>query len=240
MAKPNSKTAGQKQPESRRGKSRYEAQTRSARVILPERPPREVDNEIVAILLGADPTQIGVTGSPQRSEPPADNSAQAASQSPDLQISQALPFPADQALGPMATATAPARKSTRRVLQAAPAHAGASRDLKVGAQQKSVQQPIDQPITSFEDFTARWRHGLRKGQFKVCEALYQKTYALGTTECSTSFAELARLSGLKMRQCFNIISQLEALGFIERNRSLATSNKKDQGSTIRFHLLPNK
>lgn len=240
MAKPNSKTVGQKQPESRRGKSRYEAQTRSARLILPERPPREVDNEIVAILLGADPTQLAITSSPERSEPAADNSAQAASQSPDRQLSQALPCPADQALGPAATAPAASRKSTRRVLQAAPAHAGASRAIEISAQQKSRQQLIDQPISSFEDFTARWRHGLRKGQFKICEALYQKTYAIGTTECSTSFAELARLSGLKMRQCFNIISQLEALGFIERKRSLATSNKKDQGSTIRFHLLPNQ
>jgi hypothetical protein len=73
---------------------------------------------------------------------------------------------------------------------------------------------------------------------KICEVLYQKTYAVGQTECVTSFSELGRLSGLQMRQCFNIIAQLEALRFVERARSSSTSNKKDQGSVIRFHLYP--
>jgi hypothetical protein len=49
---------------------------------------------------------------------------------------------------------------------------------------------------------------------------------------------LGRLSGLKMRQCFNIIAQLEALKFVERAKSESTSNKKDQGSIIRFFLFP--
>lgn len=108
-----------------------------------------------------------------------------------------------------------------------------------------VAAPATQPlvsrevtISSFEEFAKQWKHGLRKGQFKICEILYQKTYAAGRTECVTSFSELGRLSGLKMRQCFNIIAQLEALRFIERSRSESTSNKKDQGSVIRFHLYP--
>jgi hypothetical protein len=93
-------------------------------------------------------------------------------------------------------------------------------------------------ISSFEEFAERWRHGLRKGQLKICEVLYQKTYAVGQTECVTSFSELGRLSGLKMRQCFNVIAQLEALKFVERARSEGSSNKKDQGSVIRFYLYP--
>ena len=93
-------------------------------------------------------------------------------------------------------------------------------------------------ISSYDEFAERWKHGLRKGQLKVCEVLYQKTYALGTAECITSFSELGRLSGLKMRQCFNIIAQLEALKFVERAKSESTSNKKDQGSIIRFFLFP--
>jgi DNA-binding MarR family transcriptional regulator len=96
----------------------------------------------------------------------------------------------------------------------------------------------DGTISSFEEFAERWKHGLRKGQLKICEVLYQKTHAVGQTECVTSFSELGRLSGLKMRQCFNVIAQLEALRFVERSRSEATSNKKDQGSVIRFHLYP--
>ena len=93
-------------------------------------------------------------------------------------------------------------------------------------------------ISSFDEFAERWKHGLRKGQLKICEVLYEKTYAVGRTECVTSFSEIGRLSGLKMRQCFNIIAQLEALKFVERSRSTDTSNKKDQGSVIRFYLFP--
>ncbi|MDQ3257408.1 MAG: hypothetical protein M3R15_26580, partial [Acidobacteriota bacterium] len=96
----------------------------------------------------------------------------------------------------------------------------------------------DLTISSFADFAERWKHGMRKGQLKVCEVLYQKTYALGEIECITSFSEMGRLSGLKMRQCFNIIAQLEALKFVQRAKSEATSNKKDQGSIIRFLPFP--
>jgi hypothetical protein len=103
---------------------------------------------------------------------------------------------------------------------------------------QGVEDSPDVSVSSFEEFAERWKHGLRKGQLKICEVLYQKTYAIGQTECVTSFSELGRLSGLQMRQCFNIISQLEALRFVERSRSSATSNKKDQGSLIRLHLYP--
>jgi hypothetical protein len=96
----------------------------------------------------------------------------------------------------------------------------------------------DGSVSSFEEFAERWKHGLRKGQLKICEVLYQKTYAVGQIECVTSFSELGKLSGLQMRQCFNVIAQLEALRFVERSRSSDTSNKKDQGSLIRFHLYP--
>jgi hypothetical protein len=110
------------------------------------------------------------------------------------------------------------------------------RSAAASAEQIKAQEPA---ITTFDEFVERWKHGLRKGQLKVCEVLYQKTYALGATECVTSFSELGRLSGLKMRQCFNIIAQLEALKFVERAKSEDTSNKKDQGSIIRFYLFPN-
>jgi hypothetical protein len=111
----------------------------------------------------------------------------------------------------------------------------ASKSSIIHAENAPVQ---DLAISSFEEFAERWKHGLRKGQLKVCEVLYQKTYALGAAECVTSFSELGRLSGLKMRQCFNIIAQLEALKFVERAKSETTSNKKDQGSILRFFLFP--
>jgi hypothetical protein len=237
MAKPTDKAASQKQPESRRGKSRYETPPRPARVVLPERPPREVDNEIVSILLGGNPADLGIPKPEEDSKAFSVGSPLPANQPADLPASEEIPFPASEKI-----AFPPISPNTRKPAQRVPPPTAYRSDASVKpvTRQKESQQSGDQQIVSFEDFVNRWRHGLRKGHFKVCEVLYQKTYAIGTTECITSFSELARLSGLKMRQCFNIISQLEALGFVERNRSLTSSNKKDQGSLIRFHLFPKK
>lgn len=91
---------------------------------------------------------------------------------------------------------------------------------------------------AFQSFVERWKHALRKGQLKMCEVLFQKTYAQGRNDCETSYSELSNLTGLTMRQCFNVMGQLEALRFIERY-SLGTGwNKKGQGSKIIFYLFP--
>lgn len=275
MPKSTQKPAGADQPANQRGKSRFGTSGRPARVVLPERPPRAVDNEIVSILLGADPaalvTQTEVVTSPVTAEP--------AGASPSL-----IPVEASAALGadpveaepaPVAdlgattgyTKSAPADHTTVEIAALKPgisvptdtaaplpppsevAAPSTARGRRVASDTRArpaverltsaAQEFIGEgPVPSFEDFLERWKHGLRKGQLKVCEVLYQKTYAVGRTECVTSFAEIGRLSGLKMRQCFNIIAQLEALRFVERSRSASTSNKKDQGSVIRFHLYP--
>src|SRR4051812_665567 len=71
MAKQSGKVAADKQTESHRGKSRFAVQPRSNRVVLPDRPPRQVDNEIVSILLGGDPASLSaveVPGSPASQE----------------------------------------------------------------------------------------------------------------------------------------------------------------------------
>lgn len=279
MPKSSQKTAGPDQPANQRGKSRFGTSGRPARVVLPQRPPRAVDNEIVSILLGADPAALATQAEGVNSDAPAAPAA----------VSPAL---TDEALAP------PAARLSNVPNEAEPTSAG-NLDVTVGHGQgpahdhrivedtrltadamvpveapvatlpapeasappparprrasstPSVRRPPegvtpavqglvtrDAVVTSFEEFAERWRHGLRKGQLKICEVLYQKTYAVGRTECVTSFSELGRLSGLKMRQCFNIIAQLEALRFIERSKSESTSNKKDQGSVIRFHLYP--
>ena len=92
------------------------------------------------------------------------------------------------------------------------------------------------PKGPFEEFRARWKPFLRKGQLKICEVLYEKTHAIGHTNCTTSFSELAVLSGLKLRQCFNIISQLEEMGLVERFRLAKGSNKVHAGSTFHFYF----
>ncbi|MGB8509188.1 MAG: hypothetical protein WCD76_12445 [Pyrinomonadaceae bacterium] len=275
MAKTSEKVAADKQPESQRGKSRFGVQPRSNRVVLPDRPPREIDNEIVSILLGGDPTSLAAPIAEESTSPVATvpTSHSKADIAPSLQdrrqddkptvsdkadITQQVEVASssepsqvsvtDSQTSISSVSDTPSRRSLSKVEVASPVpvrgvsgrgtsltHSTAARSSGLTSENTQAQ---DLTITSFEDFAERWKHGMRKGQLKVCEVLYQKTYALGETECVTSFSELGRLSGLKMRQCFNIIAQLEALKFVERAKSENTSNKKDQGSIIRFFLFP--
>jgi hypothetical protein len=91
-------------------------------------------------------------------------------------------------------------------------------------------------VDSFEDFAKRWAPILRSGQMSVCRILYEMTYVLGQTECFTSMPKLAAAAGLRERQCYNIIAQLELLGFIERPDIYNTPTKK--GTVFRLYLSP--
>jgi hypothetical protein len=89
---------------------------------------------------------------------------------------------------------------------------------------------------SFGDFSKRWAPILRSGQMSVCRALFDLTYEVGETECFTSMPKLAAAAGLKERQCYNVVAQLELLGFIERPEIFNTPNKK--GTVFRLFLSP--
>lgn len=89
---------------------------------------------------------------------------------------------------------------------------------------------------SFGDFSKRWSPILRSGQMSVCRVLFEMTYALGQIECFTSMPKLATAAGLKERQCYNVVAQLELLGFIERPDIYNTPTKK--GTVFRLYLSP--
>jgi hypothetical protein len=97
---------------------------------------------------------------------------------------------------------------------------------------------VGAPIRSFDEFKARWKPVLRKGQLKICEVLFEKSHALGQDHCYTSYPQLSALSGLQERQCYNLLGQLEALGFIHRERVTKGSNKLNAGSKIILYLSP--
>ena len=90
--------------------------------------------------------------------------------------------------------------------------------------------------TLFGDFSRRWSPILRSGQMSVCRALFEMTYEIGQTECFTSMPRLAAAAGLKERQCYNVVGQLELLGFIERPEIFNTPTKK--GTIFRLFLTP--
>jgi len=92
-----------------------------------------------------------------------------------------------------------------------------------------------QPMT-FAEFSKRWSPILRSGQMGVCRALFEMTYEAGLAECFTSMPRLAEAAGLKERQCYNVVSQLELLGFIERPEIFNTPTQK--GTVFRLNVEP--
>jgi|SRR5215213_392905 len=130
----------------------------------------------------------------------------------------------------------PAKKDTgvsRRVsiaVQNTPAQAITG----VGASTTSAPKIIGE--VSFGDFSKRWAPILRSGQMSVCRALFDLTYGAGLSECFTSMPRLATAAGLKERQCYNVVAQLELLGFIERPEIFNTPTKK--GTVFRLFLTP--
>jgi hypothetical protein len=70
----------------------------------------------------------------------------------------------------------------------------------------------------------------------VCRALFEMTYEQGRTECFTSMPKLAEAAGIKERQCYNVVGQLELLGFIERPDIFNTPTQK--GTIFRLYMEP--
>ncbi|MET0626402.1 MAG: hypothetical protein ABW250_25940 [Pyrinomonadaceae bacterium] len=95
---------------------------------------------------------------------------------------------------------------------------------------------VESSTTDFAEFSRRWSPILRSGQMGVCRALFEMTYEVGQTECFTSMPKLAEAAGLKERQCYNVVGQLELLGFIERPEVFNTSTQK--GTIFRLYPEP--
>lgn len=122
-------------------------------------------------------------------------------------------------------------QSSKNVMHNTPAQSIAGVGGAVTA--RSAPAPSKVTAYSFGDFSKRWSPILRSGQMSVCRVLFEMTYAVGQTECFTSMPKLAAAAGLKERQCYNVVAQLELLGFIERPEIFNTPTKK---GTI-FHLF---
>jgi hypothetical protein len=108
--------------------------------------------------------------------------------------------------------------------------------ISAGAVRHLDEQANEGNADSFEDFAKRWTLILRSGKLSVCRILFEMTYAIDQTEYFTSMPKLAAAAGLKERQCYNIVAQLELLGFVERTEIYNTSSKK--GTLFRLHLSP--
>jgi hypothetical protein len=125
-------------------------------------------------------------------------------------------------------------QSTATVAQNTPAQniAGVSRADTV----QPAAAPVKVAEISFAEFSKRWSPILRSGQMSVCRVLFEMTYEAGLAECFTSMPKLAAAAGLKERQCYNVVAQLELLGFIERPEIFNTPIKK--GTVFRLFLSP--
>ena len=133
----------------------------------------------------------------------------------------------------------------RRIAGVAPSTNTSTRDSTPAQNIAGVSKPDTARTTpapdkvtpvSFGEFSKRWSPILRSGQMSVCRVLFEMTYEAGLSECFTSMPKLAAAAGLKERQCYNVVGQLELLGFIERPEIFNTPTKK--GTIFRLFLTP--
>lgn len=130
----------------------------------------------------------------------------------------------------------PAKKSTGVAKRTNVAALNTPAQGVAGVSASATPAPQAAGEASFGDFSKRWSPILRSGQMSVCRALFDLTYGAGLTECFTSMPKLAAAAGLKERQCYNVVAQLELLGFIERPEIFNTPSKK--GTVFRLFLTP--
>ena len=147
---------------------------------------------------------------------------------------EALTKPAPQTRATPAKRIAGVRQSSSTAVRSTPAQniAGVVRPDTAG----SASAPGKVADVSFGEFSKRWSPILRSGQMSVCRVLFDMTYGAGQAECFTSMPKLAVAAGLKERQCYNVVAQLELLGFIERPEIFNTPTKK--GTVFRLFLSP--
>jgi len=145
---------------------------------------------------------------------------------------EALTKPAPQVRSTPAKRIAGVRQSSSATARATPAQNIAGVAIPGTAQ--SAPEKVAE--ISFAEFSKRWAPILRSGQMSVCRVLFDMTYEVGLAECFTSMPKLALAAGLKERQCYNVVAQLELLGFIERPEIFNTPTKK--GTVFRLFLSP--
>lgn len=90
----------------------------------------------------------------------------------------------------------------------------------------------------FEAFKNRFSQILKEKSLKLCEEIFNNTIAVGTKDYFTTTSELTRKIGVQQRQCYNILSKLESLGFV--NRTAIEENGRLLGIRIGLNLNPFK
>jgi hypothetical protein len=125
------------------------------------------------------------------------------------------------------SATVHRLEPSRTEVAAQPRDAGGAREVPAAA------APMP-----FEEFASRWgfvlKSGGRVGKLRICEVLYENTYAAGRETFFTSYEKLAKLAGLEKKQCAINVKHLEGLGFVERLNIYNTATK--QGTEFKLHL----
>jgi hypothetical protein len=139
-----------------------------------------------------------------------------------------------QSLTPAKNITGVGKSSSTQIRSKKVASDTPAKDI-AGVSGEIVSSP-DTIAQSFGEFSKRWSPILRSGQMSVCRVLFEMTHSVGLDECFTSMPKLAEAAGLKERQCYNVVSQLEQLGFIDRPEIYNTPTKK--GTVFRLHLSP--
>jgi hypothetical protein len=96
--------------------------------------------------------------------------------------------------------------------------------------------PAEGGAAEFEDFRRRWTKFLSETQMRLCEIIFSETEARGRASYETSSPELALALKKTKRYTFEVLSQLEEKGFIEREK--IEESKRPLGIRLWFFSTP--
>lgn len=173
----------------------------------------------------------GTAPHPVKQPAPPGTSNKSEAGSPENQVGEARP-----AAGALKLGDAEPRRGEQP--EAATPRAGRSLTAVAGPGIGGKVVPVGSGVPSFESFVERWgfvlRSGGRAGKLRICEVLYNNTYAVGRETFFTSYDKLAKLTNLEKKQCSINVRQLESLGFLERLNIYNTATR--QGTEFKLHL----
>ncbi len=106
--------------------------------------------------------------------------------------------------------------------------------FKAGTEEQSTEGIPSTDEQAFEMYFAQWRPFFTEAQVSVLKALYQMTHARGEVECLSSMPRLAAEANISERQTYNVVRELERMGFLERPETFNTRTKK--GTLFRLLL----
>jgi hypothetical protein len=133
-------------------------------------------------------------------------------------------------------AAAPARRPQVAALPVAPDKPVAPVSVKRVETTRSANETQPTADLTWEEFERTFKKRLSKSQLRICQVLFEATYAQGVETCLMRTHDLMERSQVMGRTMYYALNELENAGFIVRGPIYNTPTKR--GQMISFYPTP--